>query len=76
MLQLYKEVERELRGKQACIPDGLLQKAITEMTTSSEAFLVVRSHLGRSLATLSIAQWILGVGDRHLSNFMVDLARY
>ncbi|EDQ84433.1 uncharacterized protein MONBRDRAFT_30238 [Monosiga brevicollis MX1] len=30
-------------------------------------------HYGRTLSTINICQYILGIGDRHLSNVMVDL---
>ena len=33
----------------------------------------LRSHFVLTHATLSICHYVLGIGDRHLSNFMVDL---
>lgn len=37
-----------------------------------EAFLSLRSHFASSHALLCISHWVLGIGDRHLSNFMIN----
>lgn len=42
------------------------------MSSSPEAFLSLRSHFVRSHALLCLSHWLLGIGDRHLSNFMVN----
>ena len=42
------------------------------MAVSPEAFLVLRSRFVRSHATLSVCQYVLGIGDRHLSNFLIN----
>lgn len=44
-----------------------------QLAASPEAFLTLRSHFVRTIASVSSCQYILGIGDRHLSNFMVDL---
>lgn len=43
------------------------------MCNSPEAFLSLRSHFISSHALLCVSQWILGIGDRHLSNFMINM---
>ena len=43
------------------------------LSANPEAFLILRSHFIKTLASVSICQYILGIGDRHLSNFMIDL---
>ena len=47
--------------------------AFFKLSSSPEAFLILRSHFVTSHATLSICHYVLGIGDRHLSNFMLDL---
>lgn len=66
------EVEKEYRRKVACIPWDLLRRAFMQLASSPEAFLTLRSHFVQTLASVSMCQYVLGIGDRHLSNFMID----
>ncbi|XP_077979786.1 DNA-dependent protein kinase catalytic subunit-like [Glandiceps talaboti] len=76
--ELYKKASRtevikafhEFQGK---VPWDLLRRAFLKLSSSPEAFLMLRSHFATSHAIISICQYILGIGDRHLSNFMVCL---
>ena len=43
------------------------------MSTSVEAFHVLRCAMLTSHAVVSICHYLLGIGDRHLSNFMINL---
>ncbi|KAM8822809.1 DNA-dependent protein kinase catalytic subunit isoform 1-T1 [Spinachia spinachia] len=56
-----------------CVPSDLLKRGFLKMCNSPEAFLSLRSHFIGSHALLCVSQWILGIGDRHLSNFMINL---
>uniref|UniRef100_A0A8L0DT02 DNA-dependent protein kinase catalytic subunit n=1 Tax=Oncorhynchus mykiss TaxID=8022 RepID=A0A8L0DT02_ONCMY len=49
------------------------RRAFVRMSTTPEAFLSLRSHFTSSHALLCISQWLLGIGDRHLSNFMINM---
>lgn len=43
------------------------------MSTGPEAYLALRSQCASSHALLCISHWVLGIGDRHLNNFMVSM---
>ncbi|KAG8442079.1 hypothetical protein GDO86_011029, partial [Hymenochirus boettgeri] len=61
------------QDREALVPQDLLRRAFIKMSMTPEAFLALRSHFARSHALLCISHWILGIGDRHLSNFMVNM---
>ena len=44
-----------------------------QLASSPEAFLTLRSHFIRTMSSVCMCQYVLGIGDRHLSNFMVDM---
>ncbi|KAG5192986.1 kinase-like domain-containing protein [Tribonema minus] len=43
------------------------------MAPSPQAFLTVRAAFARSLAVFNVCAYIVGIGDRHLDNFLLDL---
>jgi phosphatidylinositol kinase/protein kinase (PI-3 family) len=49
------------------------RRVYRSMSASSEAYYRLRCEFATSHAQLSISHYILGIGDRHLSNFMLDL---
>ena len=51
----------------------LCRRGFLKMSASPEAFVLLRSHFIKTFSTANICQYVLGIGDRHLSNFMVDL---
>ncbi|CAL1543153.1 unnamed protein product [Lymnaea stagnalis] len=69
----YTETVKEFRQKEGKVPWDLSRRAIQKMSSSPEAFHALRSALIKSHATICICQYLLGIGDRHLSNFMVHL---
>uniref|UniRef100_A0A8C3JZN1 DNA-dependent protein kinase catalytic subunit n=1 Tax=Calidris pygmaea TaxID=425635 RepID=A0A8C3JZN1_9CHAR len=66
------EAVMSFRSRESSVPEDLLRRAFVKMSTSPEAFLALRSHFASSHALMCISHWILGIGDRHLSNFMIN----
>ncbi|KAM5298283.1 DNA-dependent protein kinase catalytic subunit [Ctenodactylus gundi] len=67
------ETVMAFRKRESKVPADLLKRAFVKMSTGPEAFLALRSHFTSSHAVLCISHWLLGVGDRHLNNFMVTM---
>ncbi|XP_071593605.1 DNA-dependent protein kinase catalytic subunit [Heliangelus exortis] len=66
------ETVMAFRSRESSVPEDLLRRAFVKMSTSPEAFLSLRSHFASSHALMCISHWIVGIGDRHLSNFMIN----
>ncbi|CAN7939151.1 unnamed protein product [Ixodes hexagonus] len=49
-----------------------LRKALLGLSSCPEAFFTLRSRFVLSHAALCVAHWVLGIGDRHLGNFLVS----
>ena len=58
---------------QSVIRADLLREYFLRLAASPEAFLHIRDDYINSLSATSISGYILGIGDRHLENFLVDL---
>jgi len=67
-----KDIVDEFNIHRCLIPWDLLRKGLENMCLTSESFLSLRSQFIKSLATFSVCSYILGIGDRHLENFLID----
>jgi len=68
----YSEVVKSFTGIQALIPWDLLRRALDRLSASTEAYFVLRNHLIQTHSCLSVCHYILGIGDRHLENLMIN----
>lgn len=54
------------------MPWYLLRNGLENLCLTSSAFLAIKDHFVRSLATFSAASYLIGIGDRHLENFLIS----
>lgn len=50
-----------------------LREMLYQYSKTPECYFVLRNNFIKSLAVMSVSHWILGIGDRHLDNFLIDL---
>ena len=74
---MYVEASRENTIKKVedqwkSISWDLLRRGIMSLCSVPEAYLTIRSHFARTLASFSIGSYLIGIGDRHLENFLLS----
>ncbi|KAI8098597.1 uncharacterized protein BX664DRAFT_288171 [Halteromyces radiatus] len=55
--------------------DDILKQYLMRLAATPESFIFMRNNFAHSLAAICIAGYLLGIGDRHLENIMVDKKR-
>ncbi|KAJ0170066.1 hypothetical protein K1T71_014672 [Dendrolimus kikuchii] len=56
------------------IPSYALRSAIEKNSANTEDFIAKKKNFLSTLATMTVLNWVLGVGDRHLENIMYSKA--
>jgi len=68
-----EELLHEFGARQSYIPQSSMRDFLKASALSLERFYILRRNFITSLVTMNIAHWLLGIGDRHLSNILIDL---
>ncbi len=55
------------------MPFYLLRNALENLCLTSSAFLTIKNQFIKSMAVFSVCSYLIGIGDRHLENFLVDI---
>jgi len=63
---------KEMAAEAETITWDLLRRAVFALCTTPEACHTIRSHFAKSLAAFNICSYIIGIGDRHLDNFLLN----
>lgn len=50
-----------------------MRRRLYQLSATPECFFKLRNNFGKSLAAMSVTHWILGIGDRNLGNFLIDM---
>ncbi|CAG9330104.1 unnamed protein product [Blepharisma stoltei] len=66
------EIVKNFKIQESLVPWDLIRQVLLGLSTTPESFVYVRKQFIHSLAAISICGYILGIGDRHLENFLLD----
>jgi DNA-dependent protein kinase catalytic subunit len=66
------ELIEELSRQERRINLDVFQQWIMHSSLSFEAHYILRKNLITSLCVMNVAHWILGIGDRHLGNTLIN----
>jgi len=69
-----KDMIKKVQEQDKTVGWDLLRRGIMALSSGPEAYLLIRSQFARSLAAFSIGSYIIGIGDRHLDNFLLNLS--
>lgn len=65
-------ITKSFKLHETSIPWDLIRQGLLSISNTPESFMHVRKQFVQSLAVISIAGYIIGLGDRHLENFLLD----
>jgi len=67
-----EEIVPRFRDHEGKVEWDLVRRGLLAMAATQESFVGIRSEFMKSLAVVGVCGYMLGIGDRHLDNFLVD----
>lgn len=75
LIALGKDAESivsHFKTHESSIPWDLIRQSLLTMGQTPESYMYLRKQFIHSLAAICIAGYVIGLGDRHLDNFLLD----
>ena len=73
LLELPRDkILEEFEKEEKSFPRNLLQSSLRKMASSADYYIKLRTKFLKNYSVLSLCGYILGVGDRHLDNFLFN----
>jgi DNA-dependent protein kinase catalytic subunit len=69
-----QKVKDHMEKMNSFIPSTLLRDALIRLSANIESFVYIRDRFIRNYAVVCIASYLLGIGDRHLENFLLNFS--
>lgn len=67
------QIINSFREIEYSVPVELIRGAVYDLAATPQSFFALRTNFAASQAALSVAHWLLGIGDRHLSNVLLNV---
>ena len=67
------EVITKYNEHRALLKWNLLRNGLENLCLTSSAFITIKDRFVKSMAVLNIASYLLGIGDRHSENYLVNV---